>query len=305
MSDGLIAPANAPYGTQTPVGIQPGSTGTVLAQFVILFGPGPAIFVYNGTPGLGTLVGSWAAVAGTDRFGNPYLKDFTVYGSNGSYINVNDSGGIGGNTAILFHPGGTSHVTEQPQVYGASNNTGLANEFEFLNLVSGAAASLDDAQLQLLSERADASVGAVFNFLIGGTLLSQLFKTVWNIGVPISCTLGTAANPTIIVTDSWHAITLDANWSTLGGQPAPAYRLLPDGTVELIGAIQFNANIANTNINGGVPLPAQYRPITQTFIAGAPGAAGVSIQTNGVLVAASAALVTTFCNFNGTYPLNH
>jgi hypothetical protein len=105
--------------------------------------------------------------------------------------------------------------------------------------------------------------------------------------------------------DSFNPITLDANWSTLAGQPVPSVQLTNDGMAHITGAIQFNVNISNTNINGGNPLSAAYRPATQIFIAGAPGSAGIAINTNGVIVAAQAPGQTTvFCNFNGRYPLN-
>lgn len=42
---------------------------TIINQLVIQ-GNNAGIFIYNGTPALGTLVGSWSAVAGTDPYGN-------------------------------------------------------------------------------------------------------------------------------------------------------------------------------------------------------------------------------------------
>lgn len=109
----------------------------------------------------------------------------------------------------------------------------------------------------------------------------------------------------VLIDTAWTAITLDANWSTLAGQPVPSVMMTNDGMVHITGAIQFNANIANTNINGGTPLGTRFRPATQIFIAGAPGSAGISIQTNGVIVAAQApGQATVFANFNGRYPLN-
>ena len=40
--------------------------------------PQTGIFIYNGVPALGTLIGSWAAAAGTDAFGNPYPTGINV-----------------------------------------------------------------------------------------------------------------------------------------------------------------------------------------------------------------------------------
>jgi hypothetical protein len=48
------------------------ATGSVTATEVIAEGPGAGVFVYDGTPGSGTLVVAIASQAGTDRFGNAY-----------------------------------------------------------------------------------------------------------------------------------------------------------------------------------------------------------------------------------------
>jgi len=235
------------------------------------------IFIYSGTPALGNLVGSWAPVAGSDSFTNAYQKDFTVYIANGGYVNINSSGGIGGNTAVLFNPGGTSHVTEKPQLYGASNNGTLVNEFEFLALVSGAAGGLDDTQIQLLSERADASAGAVINFLAGGTLLSQLFKTVWNIGVPISATLGTHTTPTVITTDTWTTLSagFSNGWTISGsGVNAIRYRMNTDKSVDIewdiINPVAVGGTSAVFTLPSGYFNPAFTRNVVcQTAVGGA------------------------------------
>jgi hypothetical protein len=263
-------------------------------------------FFYGGTPANGNLVASFVGnTGGTDQFGNTYQPGDTVYTPNGGYVNITPIGGIGGNTAVLLHPGLTAHVTLNPQIYGGSFRSGLVNEQEILVLSSGAAGGLDDFELQLFSESADATGGTFMNFIGGGSILSQLFKTQWNIGVAISATLGTTAIPTVITTDSWHSITLDPNWSTLAGQPVPSVQLMSDGMVHTVGAAQFNVNLGVTNLNGNNPIAAVYRPITGNFIAAARGSAGIEVQTNGVIVSAvDAGQNTVFCNFNGRYPKN-
>lgn len=40
--------------------------------------PQTGIFIYNGTPSLGTLIGSWTTTAGVDAFGNPYPAGINV-----------------------------------------------------------------------------------------------------------------------------------------------------------------------------------------------------------------------------------
>jgi hypothetical protein len=50
------------------------------------------IFVYDGTPAAGNLIGSWTAAAGTDEFGNAYEVGLSLYSTDG-VINFTNSGG--------------------------------------------------------------------------------------------------------------------------------------------------------------------------------------------------------------------
>lgn len=308
MSDGLFAPVNAPQVQQTPVGVQPGESALTFANVVLVFGPAGStvgMFVYTAgtTPGPGNPPVISVTQAATDPFGNTVIPGVTVYGASGAYINITSTGGAGGNTAVLFKPPGVTHLTQNPQVWSIGQQVGLANEFEALIATSGKAGH-DDAVMQFLSQAADGSGNAVLSAVLGGVVAYSTTKVLHTISVPVTATAGTPSAPTLITTDSWHPVTLDANWSTLAGQPVPSYRLGIENRVHLTGAAQFNVNIGNTNINGGVPLPAKYRPVSQIYIAGGPGAAGVSANTNGVLIASSGGLATVFVNFNGSYPLD-
>lgn len=53
---------------------------------------GGVALYYNGTPALGNLVGSIAAAAGVDQFGNAYLAGFTSYGTDGSFVESWENG---------------------------------------------------------------------------------------------------------------------------------------------------------------------------------------------------------------------
>lgn len=57
----------------------PWSSQAVLAQLIIIEGPNDGLFVYNGTPAAGNLVGSIAVTGGTDQFGNLYLAGEVTY----------------------------------------------------------------------------------------------------------------------------------------------------------------------------------------------------------------------------------
>lgn len=374
--DGLVAPANAPTGQQTPVGVQPGSPGLVLARLVVLFGssaglflysgvpglgnppvvsiteastdpfgnavvPGldvtagaisgttisgstflgvdliinsSGIFLYSGTPALGNLVGSWAVAAGTDAFTNPYPKGLAIGNPSSSTPQIQLIPAAGGPTtpAVLqFTLFPTSFFGNQPNLQAFSpSSTGQL-------IISGpglAQAGFKDFVQEVFSTFAGAVPAAYqvnYVHIDGVTLSTYVNVSASGVTIPagsinaIDPTTGTAATPAI--SEGWHAITLDANWSTLAGQPHPSYRFLADAgrkIVELCGAAQFNVNIANTNLNGGNPLPAVYRPLTSIFLAGAPGSAGANILTTGVIVAAQGGLATPFCNFNGIYPVD-
>lgn len=225
------------------------------------------------------------------------------------YFTANRSGfflGSQTNSAPLFFIcANAAHVTDRSQLFATTLNTGAANEQLQYVLTSGKENHLDDAALQLFSESNDATLVATAIIEFGGTVIVRVNKTGITESAPLTNTAGSISSRTLVTTDSFHAIILDANWSTLGGQPVPSYQMCADGMVQITGAIQFNVNIANNNINGGNPLPAAYRPATQIFLAGAPGSAGIAINTNGVIVASQAPGQTTvFCNFCGRYPVN-
>lgn len=268
------------------------------------------MFLYSGTPALGNLVESHSPIAGVDQFGNAYKAQTEVFGSGSSFVNIATANGFKGFPAVTLNAPNMAHVTDFIQIASDNVNPGAVNEQSKMVLSSGKENHLDDAAIQLFSESNDGTVGAAAIVEFGGTILVTINRSEFLIQEPlINNSVSTA--PSLVTTDTFHAITLDANWTTLVGQPIPSVQLCADGMVHITGAIQFNANINNTNINGGTPLAAAlgnfpgYRPATEIFIAGAPGSAGISIGTNGVVVAAqSPGQTTTFCNFNGRYPIN-
>jgi len=276
------------------------SGGTITGPDYIINSAG--IFIYSGVPALGNLVGSWASVAGVDGFGNPYQKDLTVYIGNGGYVNVNSSGGFGGNTAVIINPGFTSHITTEPQILAGSVNSGLVNELEYVLISSGKANSNDDAAIGFNSESADGTIGAVMNIEFGGTVLAQLFKTIWDIGVPISCTLGTITNRTLITTDTWHPITLDAGWTA--GTPVPQYRLTIEGNIQFTGNASHANMVGGTNVNSANPLPSAYRPANLHYYRSNDGnRAGLEYQPTGIIEAWPIAAGNTTVNFDGIVSL--
>jgi hypothetical protein len=94
IGDGLVRPVNAPPGQGRSLGIQPGVTGgVVVANKVIIAGPGGGLFVYSGTPKNGNLIYSISATADTDPYGNAYRSGATSYASSTTFVQV-DTGSI-------------------------------------------------------------------------------------------------------------------------------------------------------------------------------------------------------------------
>lgn len=69
--------------------------GAVTANTVIVRGSGDGVFVYDGVPGLDTLIVAISSMAGTDPFGNPY---------SGPGISVSAPGPSGGKNEIQVRP---------------------------------------------------------------------------------------------------------------------------------------------------------------------------------------------------------
>src|ERR1700749_277947 len=126
MSDYLVEPLNAPPAATPGVGVQAGVQGPVTyAQAVIVYGAGgiSGIFIYSGTPTAGNLVGSWAASAGIDQFGNSYPAGLEIGESAVEPILITNVGGQG---QIQFLNAGFS----PGYIYGYASGSG-DREFAF------------------------------------------------------------------------------------------------------------------------------------------------------------------------------
>lgn len=99
---------------------------------------------------------------------------------------------------------------------------------------------------------------------LGGIQLSSVSGILVNAGAlgitldgPVTATGGTAASPTVVTTDTWHAAAPANGWANQGGGLYELqYRLMPDNSVWLIGVIS-SAALTSTQF---FTLPAGYRP---------------------------------------------
>jgi len=72
-------PQNASPAAQLVPGVQPGTTGQIIATRVIIIGSNGDLLVYSSTPAAGNLIESISGAAGTDHFGNNFVAGTASY----------------------------------------------------------------------------------------------------------------------------------------------------------------------------------------------------------------------------------
>ena len=105
-SDKLIPPLNAPRAGTVSPGVQPGTTGPILAQYVVVFGNSGGVFVYAGLPSLGNPPVYWFGNVTADPYGNPL--DQGIWAGQPGNIQVGIQAN-GANANIFFVPAGGSY----------------------------------------------------------------------------------------------------------------------------------------------------------------------------------------------------
>ncbi len=63
---------------------------------LIIQGNNAGLFIYNGNPASGTLIGSWASMAGVDAYGNAYPAGINVLAGSLQGVTITTSAWIGG-----------------------------------------------------------------------------------------------------------------------------------------------------------------------------------------------------------------
>lgn len=239
--DDLVRPLNAPPGGALFPGIQPGSTGVIAANQVIIFGPTgvpTGLFLYQPgtTPGLGNPPVEWISNSTTDPFGNPLVTSgivtFNATFNAVAYL----SGGFANFNAGGFAPG----------TIGAPGDT--------LTITSIQTTAGDTTASVVIRSALQAGNSA------GGVTLPGT----------VIATAGTAASPSHIITDTWHPFTLINGWAAAASpNAAPQYRLTIGNELELAGYLDGVAATASQFAT----LAAPYIPATKQ-VAGAVGATG-------------------------------
>lgn len=294
-SDKLLAPLNAPRAGAVAVGIQPGSTGPILAQYVVVFGTSGGVFIYVGTPGLGNPPFYWVGNVTQDPYGNP-LRQGIWAGQPGS-IQVGIQA-AGGNADIFFVPAGGAYAADASAGMVQSGGQAILELFG-AQTAAVPAANSDRVALLLWDHGAGATASLEgFYFDTSGTSHKLFAGNYQGFDLPVCSEVlatvpGTGTGPSNpAVSESWHLITLDTGWTTLANHDAPAYRLLPDG-LGANGSIQFTGTAQWTGgafgnpqaLNSSNPLGAGYQPAQfHYWRSGDSHRTGAEYQNNGIIM---------------------
>lgn len=221
---------------------------------------GNGTFYYSGAPAFGNLLASVCMdiTVTADRFGNALVTGYTFYVQQ-------SSGAVLAWNMYFVTPGGIA--VPIMRTLGSSAANGYHGPYVANNGILF---------------RADPVMEVTGDFQVDG----------W-----ISAIGGTAANPTLITTDSWHPFSLASGWSvgtdSNGTNYPPAYRLLPDGAVAIRGCLTTpsSGTVLSVPVNS-VALAAPYVP-----------ASGAPIPTATVVQASGAHLGTVEIHPNGNVEL--
>lgn len=224
--------------------------GEVVARVVILDGNGAirGLFEYNGAPGPGNPPIAWATAPGItkDPFGNslPASGGFATVGGLGLgqlkggalQFAQTASPPAGSDGGSIFAPGGINGSVEMFSGIDAATDTGAA--------------------LTVLSKGLSTN-GAAQAVVTAGSYISGQTSALLEVQ-------GTAAVDSIIAivggaAETQHAFSGTNSWAQTSGQVTWGYRMMADGTVEIVGALNVPAGFA-AGQQMTTATPAAYQP---------------------------------------------
>jgi hypothetical protein len=226
------------------------------------------LFIYDGTPGPGNLVANISPLDGTDAFGNDYLAGIVTY-TGGEFAALSTGNMLLGLTADGYAPAALIGLSGSTGIF-ASSPQSVEPDASTWTLVSG------DRSVTPVSD-------ADFPHI-------QLDGMAWVRDAAIAAT----NNANVWTPETWHAPTLNANWSSTtvfgtisGGLQAISYRRDAEDNLWVCGCFKAAAGAGSAVCN----FPAGYRPLNDNnafpvaFISsgGTPGTAWMYVSMAGNL----------------------
>lgn len=202
-----------------------------------------------------------------------------------------------------------------PNIYGYTTGTGTAN-YCYMKIDSGtqdSSATGNNSSIVLWGGSGDGTTSVSHLTIYAGPTNAQVAdfnKNGVNITGAISATTGTAANPTVISTDSWNTMAAFTSGSYSHGSPSPAYKLMPDNTVAFAGIVDVSSSASTNEIVGAFGSTQYYPETAKRFICATTASdlyAEIIVNTTGELQLAS------YANYTGAsvyldgirYPLDY
>lgn len=217
-------PPNAPRGVPLSLGVQPGAPQIIRAQYVIIFGTAGGLFVYSGTPAAGNLIGSWAAAAGTDSYGNPYPAGLSIGGDTLPQVLLQP----GSPHASLSFPLNETTAFTDPVVKG-----GAIGSPQYADLIlSGPVhpTKTDQVHLDLNSSDGSSSANGALAYLTTGNV--DVLVAYWDAtGFAVLEPLRVGAQGLPATPSSGVILWADGNNSLQKLVPSGRYATLSDGSV--------------------------------------------------------------------------
>jgi hypothetical protein len=259
-------PANAPRAGNAAPGVQPGSSQTVIAQFVIIFGSEGGEFIYSGQPGPGNPPIYTTSNADTDPYGNPIAPGIWAGQPGSIQVGIQANPGA---AQVFFVPAGN---------YAADASAGIVQTggqaiLELLGAQTtptGDAAS-DRVGIFFWDHGSSGAAGAhadlqMVYIYTDGSFINLLDGNYAGTNIPACSGIdavqpGTGTGPSVrAVTETWHQAALSNSWAGSGsGVNGLFYRLTPDNETEIILDLLHATATGNSVC---ATLPAGYRPAT-------------------------------------------
>lgn len=290
-----------------------GWSNQVVSVIIIEEGTGfTGLFFYSPTIGPGTLIGSWAAEAGTDPYGNTYPQGISIGLNSGPRVVI----GLTGGTGLIYFPSTVPGEADAAAMQSTDDTTFSQLIVKSARMTattdyvaaSWQSSSDDGTDLALWHANYVDETSTVHTYLSVGLGGAMLIGSV----TAVEPGTGTSrANPA--AAETWHTASLGAGWTTSGSDQVPRYRLegTAGGVVRLDGTVySTGANAIGTTM---FTLPIGYRPTERRrytgLTNGSPYAAGqstVMVNTNGTVVneVATTAASQQICLDGITFPVD-
>lgn len=265
-SDKLIPPLNAPRAGAVTVGIQPGSQGPILAQYVVVFGTSGGVFIYAGSPALGNPPVYWMGNVVADPYGNPLDQGIWAGQPGSNQVGIQSSAGL---ARIYFVPTGNYQADASVgmvqtggqailEIFGAQTTANPAANSDRVGLFLYDHGVGGSAALQMGYYDTTNGFHEVFVGNYQGLNIPLLYEAL-----AIDPTTGTSPS-NVAVSEGYHPINLDPGWSITPTHDQPAYRLLPDGhggnaNIQFTGSANFSGTPGvpqALNANNPISIPA-------------------------------------------------